>query len=63
MEVTIDRGGCIACGLCAGTCPDVFEIASDGLAQVVSQPDAAKEDEVRQAAEGCPVSVIHLSEE
>ncbi len=60
MEVTIDRGGCIGCGMCAGTCPEVFELASDGLAQVIAQPDAATEDAARQAAENCPVSVIYL---
>lgn len=63
MEVTLDRSGCIGCGMCAAGCPAVFEMASDGMAQVVHQPDASQKDEVRQAADGCPVSVIYLSEE
>ena len=58
MEVRIDRDGCIACGQCVDTCPAVFEIASDGLAQVIHQPDAALEADVQTAADGCPVSVI-----
>lgn len=60
MEVKIDRDGCIACGLCEQTCPEVFAIAQDGLAEVHRQPDT---DETRAgaaaAADGCPVSVIH----
>ncbi len=60
MEVRIDRDGCIACGQCADTCPAVFEMASDGLAQVVQQPDAALEAEAQAAADGCPVSVIFV---
>ena len=61
MKVEIDRAGCIACGQCAGTCPSVFEMASDGLAQVIRQPDAAEEQDVQAAAEGFPVLVIHVS--
>ena len=34
MKATVDRNGCIGCGLCADM-PDVFDIADDGLAQAV----------------------------
>ncbi|HCM13445.1 MAG TPA: ferredoxin, partial [Lachnospiraceae bacterium] len=27
MKAKLDRSGCISCGLCAETCPDVFRIA------------------------------------
>ncbi len=60
MEVKIDRDGCISCGLCAGTCPAVFRIADDGLAEVHHQPSTPDEQAGAQEAEGgCPVSVIH----
>ena len=61
VKVEIDRAGCIACGQCAGPCPAVFEIASDGLAQVIRQPNAEEEEAVQAAADGCPVLVIHVN--
>ncbi len=60
MQVEIDRGGCISCGLCEGTCPEVFRIAEDGLAEVYHQPDdPSQEAGAKEAEGGCPVSVIH----
>ncbi len=60
MQVTIDRDGCIACGLCEGTCPEVFRIADDGRAEAYHQPDTAEQEMgAQEAANGCPVSVIH----
>ncbi|MGE4485026.1 MAG: ferredoxin [Oscillospiraceae bacterium] len=58
MKVEIDRSGCISCGLCADTCPEVFRMADDGLAEVYSQPDKSQESSAKEAADGCPVSVI-----
>ena len=49
MHITIERDGCISCGLCEGTCPSVFRIAEDGLAEVHHQPETAEE----QAASAC----------
>jgi ferredoxin len=34
MKASIDRDGCIACGLCTTVCPEVFRMADDGLAEV-----------------------------
>ncbi|RHQ68231.1 ferredoxin [Butyricicoccus sp. AF24-19AC] len=62
MHITIERGGCISCGLCEGTCPSVFRIAEDGLAEVHHQPETAEEQSgAQEAAGGCPVAVIHVS--
>lgn len=58
MKITIRRDGCIGCGLCAETCPEVFRMAEDGLAEVYSQPGHGMEDLAQEAAEGCPVAVI-----
>ncbi len=59
MKATIDRDGCISCGLCAATCPEVFRMADDGLAEVcVDEIPGEAEGCAVEAQEGCPVSVI-----
>lgn len=59
MRATIDRDGCISCGLCAATCSEVFRMADDGLAEVyVDAVPAEAEGLAVEAQEGCPVSVI-----
>lgn len=62
MNVTIERDGCISCGLCAETCPEVFRMAEDGLAEVYAKPTEELEDGAKDAAENCPVSVIIIEE-
>lgn len=62
MKAFIDRSGCIGCGLCAETCPEVFRIADDGLAEVYATPSEDTADSVAEAADSCPVSVIHTEE-
>lgn len=62
MNVMIDRDGCISCGMCAATCPDVFRMADDGLAEVYKEPTSADEEMVKDAADGCPVEVIHVDD-
>lgn len=59
MRAEIDRDGCISCGLCASTCPEVFRMGEDGPAEVYVDvvPEDA-EDSARDACDGCPVSVI-----
>lgn len=48
---------CTGCGLCETTCPEVFEL--DDVASVKADADFdAYEDEIRQAAEECPVEAI-----
>ncbi|WP_067051524.1 ferredoxin [Methanofollis ethanolicus] len=73
VRITIDREDCTGCALCWETCPDVFEESPDDtLSQIVGEyragGDPAEgeapeelEDCVREAAEGCPVEVIHIS--
>lgn len=61
MKATIDRSGCIGCGLCASTCPEVFRMAEDGLAEVVADV-GANDTTAKEAADNCPVSVIAVHE-
>lgn len=59
---TIDRTGCIGCGLCAGTCPEVFRMADDGLAEVYQQPTPATLPAAKEAEQNCPAGVIKVEE-
>ncbi|MGI6753212.1 MAG: ferredoxin [Eubacteriales bacterium] len=61
MKASIDREGCIACGLCAEICPEVFRMADDGLAEVyVDTVPKEAEDSAVEAQDSCPVSVIKV---
>jgi len=59
MKATLDRDGCISCGLCPTICPEVFRMADDGIAEVYNE-DVPQEVEGQavEAQESCPVSVI-----
>lgn len=52
---------CIGCGVCESTCPEVFEIGDEGIANVIVDevPDDAA-DSAQEASDGCPVSAITL---
>jgi len=61
MKASIDRSGCIACGLCPSICPEVFQMADDGLAEVITETVPSKaEGTAEEARESCPVSVINV---
>ena len=59
MKVVIDRENCIGCGLCASTCPEIFAMADDGKAEVVSDKITNEAGAV-EAADACPVNVIDV---
>jgi ferredoxin len=57
--------GCIACSLCSDLAPEVFSVV-DGDPCVI-KPDAgvhfaARDEEIRDAANDCPVEVIKFEE-
>jgi len=57
MKVRITEE-CISCGLCVDICPEVFEMG-DQFAQVKKDGKPEEhEEQVRQAAEECPVAAI-----
>jgi len=62
MQANIDRDGCIACGICPETCPDVFRMADDGKAEVYAKVSPDNEDAAEEAADNCPVSVISVED-
>ena len=51
--------GCISCGACVTTCPEVFSFDEDGLAEACGEVASEYEKEAR---DDCPVSVIDIVE-
>ena len=60
-KVYVDEETCTGCGLCADTCPEVFEI--NEIAHVVNVEALEENDEaIREAADNCPVDAISYEE-
>jgi len=54
--------GCISCGSCEAICSAVFKV--EGTAHIHNHDAVADhEDEINEAAEMCPVSVIEVTNE
>ena len=72
--VTIERETCVSCGSCYDTCPDFFEEnPDDSFSQIkkafrkrdnIGEGEAPAEMEacVRDAADLCPVEIIHVED-
>lgn len=51
--------GCIGCGLCENTCPAVFRLTDEGVAEAFANPTTNDEEHsADEAMANCPVSVI-----
>jgi ferredoxin len=68
MKISIDREGCIGCGVCEALCPDVFKLLEDGKSGIVERYRRGNLGEgevgddlascVENARDSCPVEVI-----
>lgn len=60
MQASIDLQGCIGCGMCEQTAPEVFSFDGN-IAKVISGTVAPHNMEAAKlAATQCPVNVIHI---
>lgn len=57
MKVRIENT-CTACGLCAGICPEIFNMKSDTAEVIVDMIPAEFEDTAKEASDECPVEAI-----
>ncbi|MBI4448541.1 ferredoxin [Candidatus Woesearchaeota archaeon] len=72
-KLTHNRPECIGCGACAAIAPTFWVMAEDGKSDIIDshkRDDGWEEIEIedkdeeinREAAESCPVNVIHLTD-
>lgn len=62
MKATLERDGCLGCGLCAEICPEVFQLADDSLAEVHGMVTPANAAAAHEAEHSCPVAVIQIKQ-
>ena len=70
MKIIQERQKCIGCGSCAALCPKNWKMAEDGKAKLlnskVNQKTGNEELEIaeiecsQEAADICPVQIIHI---
>lgn len=58
MKAIVDKDLCSGCGLCADTCPEVFEIKDNIAIVKVSKVPEDLIESCKQAADDCPVEAI-----
>ena len=73
IRIVHERAKCIGCGSCVALCPKQWEMAEDGLATLINavkngqagnyQSEVDKAGCSQEAADSCPVQIIHIIEQ
>lgn len=59
MKARVNEG-CISCGACVATCPEVFRFDENDLAVAYADVTDETKAQAKEARDGCPVDVIDL---
>ena len=62
VKITIDRDKCVGAAACVAIGPEVFQLDDEDKATVLD-PKAAPIEDIKEAAESCPVQAITVVEE
>ena len=63
MRVVVDFDVCASTGACMQTCPEVFEVRSDGYLYILQEePGDGLRDKVTMAADMCPTGAITIED-
>ena len=62
IRAIVDEETCIGCGLCAETCPEVFEMNYDKARVKVDEVPEDATETCKEAVENCPVEAIQMEE-
>lgn len=75
LKIEHNRQGCIGCCACAAIAPDFWVMEQDGKSSIINSKHIIENEEIKkeelfieekdlavnkEAAESCPVNVIHL---
>ena len=60
MIASVDQSGCIGCGMCVQTAPEVFQLQGGTAEDFSGEVPPHFEEAAKEAAANCPVSVIHI---
>ena len=61
MKAVVDQEACVGCGLCADTCPEVFEMEGSVAKVIVETVPEDAEESCKDAASACPVEAIKVT--
>lgn len=60
LKIEINRDACMGSGNCGFWAPGVFDLDDDGIA-VVLDAEAAPEEQIVLAGQGCPTQAISIT--
>jgi ferredoxin len=60
LKIEINRDACMGSGNCGFWAPGVFDLDDDGIA-VVLDAEAAREEQIVLAGQGCPTQAISIT--